>query len=378
MAILSLRIAAFRNLADAEIDTSAKDIFLVGKNGQGKTNFLEALYFCSYASSFRGVKDAALTRTGEAAFSASAVLGPLSIKKNTEEILCPRITIKVEKSRKTINLDGKKIEDRKDLLDTIPCVAFCHEDMEFVSGSQERRRWFFDQTQSLYDQVYLEDLRKYRRVLKNRNAVLKNTKTSGDYRGAAELLDVLDPQLLEYGRRLMEKRLAAAARFSTVFSPLYEEVALIKGIGVSYVSSWKSPDHLAERRTADMAQGITLSGPHRDRYLFLQTGDAVFGEARNAQDFSETASTGQRRLLALLLRSAQARCFSVEAGKTPVLLLDDVLLELDGEKRRRFLSVMPAYEQAFFTFLPEESYAGYGKADTLVYHVENGVIAKNG
>ena len=338
MAFLSLRTASFRNLADAETDTSAKDIFLIGENGQGKTNFLEALYFCSYASSFRGVKDSELVRIGETDFSARARLGTLQ----SEEFLPENINIKVEKSRKIITLDGKKITDRKDLLEIIPSVAFCHEDMEFVSGSQERRRWFFDQNQSLYDPVYLDDLRRYRRVLKSRNAVLKDAKTGGDFRKTAELLDVLDPQLAEYGIRLMKKRMTAAEQFSGVFSPLYREVSGIAGITVNYEPSWK-PIHgfevmpvinrLAERRAADMAQGVTLSGPHRDRYLFLR------GEP--AGEFSGNASTGQRRLLALLLRTAQARCFSVITGKTPVLLLDDVLLELDGEKRRRFFSVMP-------------------------------------
>jgi DNA replication and repair protein RecF len=383
MAVLVLRINAFRNLADGEIKTQAKDVFLVGGNGQGKTNFLEALYFCSYGSSFRGVKDKELVRNGESNFSASAE------SANREEggfsSLPVRIFIKVEKFRKTITLDGKKIEDRKDLLKTIPCVAFCHEDMEFVSGTQEKRRWFFDQTQSLYDLAYLDDLRRYRRVLKTRNMVLKDAKLGGDYRRTTEMLDVLDPQLAEYGIRLMEKRYQAAEQFSTVFGPLYQEVSGITGIGVSYVSSWKAAGMdavlhgLAERRAADLAQGVTLSGLHRDRYVFVRnTGAAASAGPRKGEraDFAETASTGQRRLLALLLRVAQARCFSENSGKTPILLLDDVLLELDGEKRRRFLAVMPAYEQAFFTFLPEEPYKRYCKSDTLVYYVSNGVISE--
>jgi DNA replication and repair protein RecF len=364
MAVLSLRTASFRNLADAEINTRSKDVFLVGENGQGKTNFLEALYFCSYASSFRGVKDADLGRNGEGDFSASAELE--DPRKPDSGNFHSRVTVKFENSRKSIVLDGKKIEDRKDLLETIPCVAFCHEDMEFVSGSQERRRWFFDQTQSLYDPLYLDDLRKYRRVLKTRNTVLKEAKFTGDYNRAESLLDALDPQLAEYGTRLMEKRVSAAERFSSLFSPLYEEVAAINGVTVAYVPSWKNiPPALREKRGADLSQGLTLSGPHRDRYRFMRAGG----------EFSETASTGQRRLLALLLRSAQARCFSEMSGKTPVLLLDDVMLELDGEKRRRFLGVMPAYEQAFFTFLPEEPYKGYCRPDTVVYYVNNGVIS---
>ena len=416
MAFLSLRTTSFRNLVDAQTDTSAKDVFLVGENGQGKTNFLEALYFCAYASSFRGVKDGDLVQSGETDFSASAVLGQLQsntinncFTENSAVMLPNRISVKVEKSKKNITLDGKKISDRKELLDTIPIVVFCHEDMEFVSGSQERRRWFFDQTQSLYDPVYLDDLRKYRRLLKIRNAVLKDAKTGGDYHKVNELLDVLDPQLAEYGLRLMEKRSIAVERFSAVFSPLYREVSGIEGITVEYAPSWRNVNfrqgsdavlqqdnneivvkRLAERRAADLIQAVTISGPHRDRYLYVQTtssgthkstslhsrSEGTFAQNERVAEFSGNASTGQRRLLALLLRIAQSRCFSDFTGKMPVLLLDDVLLELDGEKRRRFLSVMPDYEQAFFTFLPEEPYKNYCNSVTLIYYVRDGEIVK--
>jgi DNA replication and repair protein RecF len=172
----------------------------------------------------------------------------------------------------------------------------------------------------------------------------------------------------------MEKRTAAAERFSAIFCPLYHEVSGISGITVSYVPSWKKKNHLEECKCADFSQGTTVSGPHRDRYLFVRY-DQLEDTAERIE-FSETASTGQRRLLALLLRVAQALCYSGLSGKTPVLLLDDVLLELDGEKRRRFLSVIPDYEQAFFTFLPEEPYKNYCKSDTLVYYVKSGSISK--
>jgi DNA replication and repair protein RecF len=235
--------------------------------------------------------------------------------------------------------------------------------MEFIAGTHERRRWFFDQSQCLYDPVYLDDLRKYRRVLKSRNILLREGKTA--------MLDALDSQIALYGLKLMEKREESAKRFSGTFGPLYEEVSGIGDIAVRYVPSWKDRSlegvtaFLAGRRAVDAAAGVSLSGPHRDRYLFTRAGE----------DFSGAASTGQRRLLALLLRIAQARRFREMTGKNPVLLLDDVLLELDGEKRRKFLSVMPDYDQAFYTFLPEEPYDRYRKSDTVVYYVSGGHIS---
>jgi DNA replication and repair protein RecF len=366
MIFSSLRTTAFRNLSDTEVFTGAKDVFLVGENGQGKTNFLEALYFCAYASSFRTVRDNEMTCNGEKDFSAAVKI---------EQSVNDEILVKFKNGKKLIQINGKRSEDRKELLSIAPSIVFCHEDMEFVSGSPERRRWFFDQTLSLYDPCYLEDFRRYRRVLKSRNIVLRDFAQKRQSGSIEQVLDALDPQFAAYGVKLMEKREIAAWEFSDVFGPLYEEVSGINGITVQYVQSWKSPvmpspacedvvSYLRERRAADAAAGLSLSGPHRDRYIF----------AHNGTEFTGKASIGQRRLLALLLRTAQARRYSAMTGLNPILLLDDVLLEMDGEKRRRFLSVLPAYDQAFYTFLPEEPYQRYQKEDTLIYTVKSGGI----
>jgi DNA replication and repair protein RecF len=201
-------------------------------------------------------------------------------------------------------------------------------------------------------------------VLKTRNTVLKDRQVS--------MLEVLDPQLAMYGQKIMEKREEAVHRFSETFGPLYNEVSGIDGITIRYSPSWKNAaidgimTTLEEHREGDLTFGSSLSGPHRDRYIFTRRGT----------EFAGKASTGQRRLLALLLRIAQARRFTEMTGNRPVLLLDDVLLELDGEKRRKFLSVMPDYDQAFYTFLPEEPYGGYRKSDALVYYMAQGEVSR--
>ena len=362
MSFAFLKTVAFRNLADEETDLRGKDIFLVGENGQGKSNFLEALYFCSYASSFRKARDRDLIQTGEK--DCSAIL-------SFDSSVYKSIFVTLKDGEKIINLDGKKINDRKELLSVAPTIVFCHEDMEFVAGTPERRRWFFDQTRSLWDPLYLDDLRKYRYVLKTRNTLLRSHRIAsgnGLESEIAALLDALDPQMALYGMALSDKRHETAEEFTMVFENLYREISGIAGIGVKYQPSWKEENldqiigKLSEKREMDFFSGVSLSGPHRDHYLFTRKGE----------EFSGKASTGQRRLLALLLRISQAIFFSKKTGKKPVLLLDDVLLELDGEKRQKFLSFMPEYEQAFYTFLPEEPYEKYRKYDTIVYYMDSG------
>jgi DNA replication and repair protein RecF len=361
-------------LEDSERYIGEKDVFLVGENGQGKTNFLEALYFAAYGSSFRGVRDTELVQNGEKNFSVQTKIVPKD-RKDADSFL-KGLQVRYEGGKKNFFLDEERVEDRRDLLSVVPCIIFCHEDMEFVSGSPEKRRWFFDQSLSLCDGLYLDDLRNYRRVLRSRNAVLREAVVSRRP-PVPEVLDALDYQFILYGLKLAEQREREADLFSNLFGPLFREVSGISDIMIRYSSSWKFRSveegmrFLTDRRDNDLAAGISLSGPHRDRYAFY----------RGSEEFAGQASTGQRRLLALLLRTAQARRFSEMTGKNPVLLLDDVLLEMDGEKRRRFLTVMPEYDQAFYTFLPEEPYNRYirgGAENTVIYTVDSGTLRPRG
>jgi len=349
-----LRTTAFRNLVDAETRLDSNQVFFVGDNGQGKTNFLEAIYFSSYASSFRNAKDGDFIRSGE---SDCSVIAGLS---NT---CAGKVSVSIQSGKKKVSIDNKKAEDRKDLLNLIAPIIFCHEDMEFISGSPERRRWFFDQSLSLYDQDYIDELRKYKRILKTRNNLLKNQKT--------ELISLIDQQLVFSGIELMKKREKAVLFFSDSFEPSFEAVSDIASVCIKYVPSWKMMepdiilDQLRAKRERDLIFGISSSGPHRDRYQFV----------KNGHEFADKASTGQKRLLALLLRVAQAKRYSASLERKPVLLLDDVLLELDPEKRKRFIRVLPEYDQAFFTILPEEPYQRYKNTDAIVYNVHNGILS---
>ena len=258
MIVSSVRISAFRNLKDALVATKANKIFLIGNNGQGKTNFLEAVYFCAYGSSFRGSADRDIAQDGSKDFSSC-----INVSENTEDSdNFTNIHVKYEKEKKQIFLDGKKINDRKELLSVVPCIIFCHEDMEFVSGSNERRRWFFDQVLSLYDPLYLDDLRCYKKIVKSRNNVLRDN-------NSGTLLEALDQQCAFYGKRLMEKRQTAAGLFSGIYSGLFKQVAGIDGMSVKYLPSWKCGTEkeilelLQKQRESDLAAGISKTGPSR-------------------------------------------------------------------------------------------------------------------
>ena len=361
----------FRNLKNDTIDLSSREVYFVGENGQGKSNLLESLYYSAYGTSFRTHNESQIIKNGEKAFSVNSMF-----KKSDDDM--QKITLVFENGKKRIDKNGKRIQDRKELINTIPCILFCHDDMKFAIGEPECRRFFIDQSLTLYDNLYIDDIRNYKKILKSRNLILK----SHQY----DLLETFDSQLAYYGLIIQEKRKKAIFQFNEIFGKIFYEVTGIEGVKIVYEPSWK--EIITEKLTADnkiiteknfpASQDIinlllsrqeldkrfetSMSGPHRDKINFIK--DKVL--------FVPTASTGQRRLLSLILRIAQSIYYTRVTGLKPVLLMDDVLLELDPDKRAKINSLLPEYEQLFCTFLPGEPYERYMKDTTKVYNIKGG------
>ncbi len=355
MGFSSIRFFNFRNLKDRELELGAREVFLIGENGQGKTNLIEAIHLLCVASSFRESHDTPFFRNqGEDV----GIFGNYTDAASDVRGLSVRIP---PGKRKEIRLNDKIVSDRKDLLARLLCVCFVQQDMEFINGAPEAKRRFFDQTAIISDPSYLDTLRIYRRVLLSRNFALKTRRV--------DLLDAYDAQLAPLGIEICKKRALLVDRFNQVFSPLIRKISgWAEDVAIGYVPSWtrSTPedvlDLMGSLRARDITLGSTTSGPHRDSFRF----------AIGGRDFLPYASTGQMRLCALVLRVAQARYLTDRTGKQPILLLDDVLLELDHGRRVSFLSLFPLYEQAFFTFLPDENYLPYRRDGTLILRVENG------
>ncbi len=356
MRFLSVRFHEFRNLENEKIDVNAENVFFTGENGQGKTNFLEALYLLSYGSSFRTSQDRDLITWGKKEMA----LHGRYYSANTGE---GTLSVVLKDGNKNIKLNGKAITDRKNLLQILPVIAFVHDDFLFAGGPPERRRWFMDQTLSLNDPLYVDQLRRYRKLLKERNYLIKTRNFS--------LLNHYSEQLAFSGLALITRREDLTREFGKFFTPLYQEISgLEKEVTLEYKPSWgdaRTTDEvlkiLEEKKENDLMQGNTTSGPHRDKFLFVSQG----------RDFAKSASTGQKRLLSLVLRAAQARYYTVTTGKKPVLLLDDVLLELDPKKRQLFRNKLPETEQVFYTFLPGEKNVFSG-SNAIKYSVQEGRI----
>lgn len=358
MRFRSLGFHDFRNLADSMIPVDAKHVVLIGNNGQGKTNFLEALYVLCYGSSFRASNTKEMCTHGKREFSLSAIV-------ETDEGSNRQMLFRFSEGKREIRIDGKEIRDRRDLIYTVPCIVFSHDDIEFIRGNPESRRKFFDQTMSMYDPLFFDDLRRYRSVLRQRNAAIKDNYHS--------LFPVYNRQLASLGLVIQERRREEVMKFNAIFGKLYATVSQTEEeMRIAYRPSWgdcttvdEVVDKLERTLERDIRMQTTASGIHRDQFIVMN----------GSVNFALSGSTGQMRLASLIFRIAQIHSYRQNTNKDPILLIDDVLLELDIVKRGLFLSLLEGYNQAFFTFLPEETYFSQVSREVgLTYRVQEGTF----
>lgn len=316
MRLTRVRAADFRNLAFADVDLDAPRVFLVGPNGQGKTNLIEAAGLVTALRSFRSAEIAPLVRLGaaEARVRIDAVLG---------DGQASHVEVTLAKGRRRAVLDGAAPVGAADLIRRFPTVAFCSEDLRLVRGSPGNRRRWLDQALCGTDAGYLAALRDYGKGVDSRNALLRSGHAPDDELEAIE-------------RAMLAPALALAAARATALAELTPEVHEICGragfLGLAGLRSEPNTpsEELGETwrqgRAADRLAESTRCGPHKDDFTLL------FREELAA----DYASEGQQRLIALALCLAQLRRAARRAGTPPVILADDVLGELDAERRRAF------------------------------------------
>ena len=336
MILKKITFSNYRNIHDCTVDFNEKYIYLVGQNAQGKTNFLEAIYVLAYGSSFRTRNLQQLAKEESKFFSLSAEL-------IDEDNLTHTLSLIWNEGNKEIYFDKKKINDRKELVYISPAVIFLHNDFQLVNGSQEQKRVFFDQILVYGGHLYIDCLRKYKKILILRNSALKNNNI--------DILDIYDNKLAEYGLEIIKQREKIISYCSKrIQNDIHEITDDTMDVGIKYLPSWKSDsaheDILAilyKGREMDIMYKITKKGPHCDRIQFLV----------NGHDANRVASTGQIRLISLALKLTQARIIVDTIGTAPALLFDDVLLELDSKNEQGILDQLPKTGQFFFTLLDD-------------------------
>ncbi len=358
MRLRRITLQNFRNIAFAELAFNGRQQFFVGANGQGKTNLLEAAGFVSALRSFRTADSKVLIRHEQAEAA-------VACEFEHERMGVTKLVIKLRPGGKEVWCDGEKVTRLGDYLGRFPTVVFSSQDQQLVRGSPGLRRRWLDFTLAAMDTAYLRALQTYHKALTERNALLKRGGAGGE-------LGAFERPLAVAAEELQVKRAAGVAELGGHVAAAYEKIA----DGAERAGLRHAPDITAENAAAwagvfeknrgrDQQFRTTIAGPHRDDFSFTL-------EGRAARDFG---SEGQQRSLVLALRLAQVSFFRARSGVEPLLLADDVLGELDPERRRRFWTTLGEARQviATGTSLPDAELGAWE-----VFKVEAGAFADGG
>ena len=331
---LSLR--NFRNFEELACEVPEPGVAIIGPNGSGKTNLLEAIHYLEVFRSFRGGPDSHLVRFGEQVFRIEAELRG---GEHSEIAAAYDRGLK----RKKIEIDGLEVERISEGIGGLGVAVFRLEDAEIVRGSPGERRRYLDIVLSLTEPGYLVALQRYRANLVQRNEVLR----AG---GGASEVGAWTGGLVEAGGRLLATRVRWIAAGAPAFRGYYDAISGGVPGELSYRSSveigadrpsepaeWESRLGEALEATAERERrrGMTVVGPHRDDLRFAESREG--GESR---DLRRYGSSGQQRTAALALRLVEADRLRERLGREPIYLLDDVFAELDDERSRQLLELL--------------------------------------
>lgn len=342
MRVVSLELTQFRNYAALRFEPPEGACILVGTNAQGKSNLLEALALLALGKSFRAVREADLIRHG-----APAALVAARVRTRSGELsaVCS-IARAGEGARKRFLRNGRGMSYAR-FLGGITAVTFVPADLALVSGPANLRRRMLNAALSQSVRGYYADLAKYVKVIAQKNAFLKSPDA-----GDGALLATYNAQVLEFGARIVLARAAYVRRLAHEAATAHARwIGARDELRVAYRPSPPQPEEtegaiqarlgaaLEAGRGAEGARRISLVGPHRDDL------ELALGE----RPLARYGSQGQQRTAVLALKAAEYALMHAAAGEAPLMLLDDVLSELDSDRRRAFLASIAGFEQAFVT-----------------------------
>jgi DNA replication and repair protein RecF len=372
MIVSRLRLRNVRNHADSYFEFGTRINLLLGSNGEGKTNVLEALSFLSLTRSFFAAHDSTVLRIGEEEFEIDATVDTGVRKEEQVQIRYDGRT-----AEKSYLLNGIRQERPTSVIGLFPVVILSPEKNGITLGGPGERRKFIDLLLSQLSRSYFDDLLEYRRILRQRNRILSDMVRAGGWRD-----DAIEPwtaALVHHGGRITQRRLQLLSEFQPYVREAFEKLTGSAEVPALTYQSASVEDgaadvgqisramarRLEERKEAERRRGISLAGPHRDELEL----------AINGKSLQQYASQGQHKTFLIALKIAEGEILRERTGEDPMLLLDDVFSELDEQRSARALAMVSDLGQAFITATEERVLGeddGGAPATTRRFRIEHG------
>ena len=320
MYIEKIKLKNFRNYKEQEIEFNKNINIIYGDNAQGKTNILEAIFYCAFGKSFRTSKEKELILLAEPNLQVEVLF-----QKSDR---AGKIKIGLE-NKKQIEINGVKIKKLSELVGNLVVVIFTPDDIQIFKSGPDQRRRFLDMMIGQLRPNYIHYLNLYYKVIEQRNNYLKQIKEENK---DENMLEIWDEKLAEYAEVICKYRNEFVEKIKEKIAKIHENVTDGKEkINIEYKTECDKKEEylklLNQRRKLDIIKGFTTKGIHRDDFKVLINDKAleVYG------------SQGQHRTAILSLKLAELYVIYDEIGEYPILLLDDFMSELDEKRRRSFL-----------------------------------------
>ena len=356
--IKQLKLKNYRNYDLLELDFDPSTNILYGDNAQGKTNILESIYMCGTTKSHRGTKDRDMIRFGQEEAHIEAVIDKKGVPFEID------IHLK-NNSPKGVAINKMPIRRAIELFGIVNIVFFSPEDLNIIKNGPSERRKFIDLELSQLDKVYLSDLTNYNRIVNQRNKLLKDVY---DRKDLMETLDIWDLQLVNYGKKIIDRRNKFIVELNEIVGKVHEQLTGGKErLQIYYepsVSSMNFQTNLIKNREKDIRMKSTSVGPHRDDICFMADG----------LDIRKFGSQGQQRTAALSLKLSEIEIVKKVINDTPILLLDDVLSELDKHRQNYLLDSISDI-QTLITCTGLDDFVNNRFHINKIMHVDNGKVA---
>jgi DNA replication and repair protein RecF len=337
MFLKEIQLVNFKNYDNRTYRFSPKLNCIVGLNGTGKTNLLDAIHYLSMTKAYFNHADQLSIRHGEDFF---AVHGDFILEhiEGTTKVSC----IQQREKRKVLKVNQKEYDRLSEHIGNYPSVMISPYDTDYINGTSDIRRRYFDSAISQFDKIYLDNLIHYNKVLAHRNALLKyfNEKQSFNEQEIA----IWDDRMIDLGKKIFHTRKAFLEGFLPVFNRIFKLISPQENVSIDYKSHLLESDFEVLLKAAQqrdyMAQYSTV-GIHKDDFLFTM----------NAYPVKRFSSQGQQKSFLIVIKLAQFEYIKQLKGQKPLLLLDDVFDKLDENRVAQLISLVisDAYGQVFVT-----------------------------
>jgi len=367
MYIKELIVKNFRNYSFLELSFSPGINCIVGNNGVGKTNILEAISIVSNIRSFRNNHDAEIIKWNEEGYYCSSVVQREGEEEQRFEIGC---SLRDDAVVRKLKIDGVEIKNVDGYYGKILSVILSPIDIQIVHGSPDIRRRFIDSVIAKIDARYFKTLSEFRTILASRNRILKNIKIRASH---AKELDVWDILFSKKSVEIVAARGTFVTSFNEIFHDIYAQISNEAPPSLSYRASIKSDDPsdvqrmLEEHRSRDIAAGSSGIGPQRDDVVIQ--GDA-------GMRFTSYASQGQKRTAAVALKVSECMFLEQNKGERAIVLVDDIFSELDAQRRARIVDILRSGNQIIVTMVHCDDDALTQSSPSKVFYINAPGVVK--